>query len=187
MSPPKRNAPSFEEPWKKGTARSGEGGIRTPDAGFTDITVFETAAFNRSATSPRQSITPIPHSLQEMFPLPIVAPGLEPRPAGDGLRERRGAPRRRPVLPDVSSVGTRSRSDTLAQASPMIRSTPRASVKTARSSLARAPWKRRRDVSDGRLAAGPGSGSHEIIAGGTRTKGETMFLRTPGVIGPWPW
>jgi hypothetical protein len=30
---------------------SGEGGIRTPDAGITDITVFETAAFNRSAPS----------------------------------------------------------------------------------------------------------------------------------------
>ena len=34
----------------------GEGGIRTPDAGFTDITVFETAAFNRSATSPPTSL-----------------------------------------------------------------------------------------------------------------------------------
>ena len=39
---------------------SGEGGIRTPDAGITDITVFETAAFNRSATSPRRSIPPLP-------------------------------------------------------------------------------------------------------------------------------
>jgi hypothetical protein len=39
------------------TAGSGEGGIRTPDAGFTDITVFETAAFNRSATSPRRILT----------------------------------------------------------------------------------------------------------------------------------
>jgi hypothetical protein len=39
---------------------SGEGGIRTPDAGITDITVFETAAFNRSATSPRKSIPPLP-------------------------------------------------------------------------------------------------------------------------------
>jgi hypothetical protein len=35
---------------------SGEGGIRTPDAGITDITVFETAAFNHSATSPRKSV-----------------------------------------------------------------------------------------------------------------------------------
>src|SRR4028119_1488516 len=35
----------------------GEGGIRTPDAGITDITVFETAAFNRSATSPRTSLS----------------------------------------------------------------------------------------------------------------------------------
>ena len=39
---------------------SGEGGIRTPDAGITDITVFETAAFNHSATSPRESIPPLP-------------------------------------------------------------------------------------------------------------------------------
>jgi hypothetical protein len=41
---------------------SGEGGIRTPDAGITDITVFETAAFNHSATSPRESVpfTPYP-------------------------------------------------------------------------------------------------------------------------------
>ena len=39
---------------------SGEGGIRTPDAGITDITVFETAAFNHSATSPRKSIPPLP-------------------------------------------------------------------------------------------------------------------------------
>ena len=37
---------------------SGEGGIRTPDAGITDITVFETAAFNHSATSPRRSVPP---------------------------------------------------------------------------------------------------------------------------------
>jgi hypothetical protein len=35
----------------------GEGGIRTPDAGITDVTVFETAAFNHSATSPRQSVS----------------------------------------------------------------------------------------------------------------------------------
>ena len=35
----------------------GEGGIRTPDAGITDVTVFETAAFNHSATSPRESVS----------------------------------------------------------------------------------------------------------------------------------
>jgi hypothetical protein len=35
---------------------SGEGGIRTPDAGITDVTVFETAAFNHSATSPGKSV-----------------------------------------------------------------------------------------------------------------------------------
>jgi hypothetical protein len=37
--------------------KGGEGGIRTPDAGVTDVTVFETAAFNHSATSPRQSVS----------------------------------------------------------------------------------------------------------------------------------
>ena len=36
---------------------SGEGGIRTPDAGITDVTVFETAAFNHSATSPPLSVS----------------------------------------------------------------------------------------------------------------------------------
>ena len=35
----------------------GEGGIRTPDAGITDVTVFETAAFNHSATSPSLSVS----------------------------------------------------------------------------------------------------------------------------------
>ena len=40
--------------------RCGEGGIRTPDAGITDVTVFETAAFNHSATSPRESVPPPP-------------------------------------------------------------------------------------------------------------------------------
>ena len=38
-------------------SKRGEGGIRTPDAGITDVTVFETAAFNHSATSPRQSVS----------------------------------------------------------------------------------------------------------------------------------
>ena len=49
---------------RKGKSRteptSGEGGIRTPDAGITDITVFETAAFNHSATSPQESVPPTP-------------------------------------------------------------------------------------------------------------------------------
>jgi hypothetical protein len=40
--------------------QSGEGGIRTPDAGITDVTVFETAAFNRSATSPHLSVSTHP-------------------------------------------------------------------------------------------------------------------------------
>jgi hypothetical protein len=63
---------------RKGRSRvgpaSGEGGIRTPDAGITDITVFETAAFNHSATSPRESLPPTPfnchrktaHTLHEL-------------------------------------------------------------------------------------------------------------------------
>ena len=41
----------------RGAQRRGEGGIRTPDAGITDVTVFETAAFNHSATSPRKSVS----------------------------------------------------------------------------------------------------------------------------------
>ncbi len=36
------------------TVRSGEGGIRTLDGPNRPITVFETAAFNRSATSPER-------------------------------------------------------------------------------------------------------------------------------------
>jgi hypothetical protein len=34
-------------------ALSGRGGIRTPETGFARLTVFKTAAFNRSATLPR--------------------------------------------------------------------------------------------------------------------------------------
>ncbi len=37
--------------------QSGEGGIRTPGAGITDATVFETAALVHSATSPPGSLT----------------------------------------------------------------------------------------------------------------------------------
>jgi hypothetical protein len=32
---------------------NGRGGIRTPETGFARLTVFKTAAFNRSATLPR--------------------------------------------------------------------------------------------------------------------------------------
>ena len=46
----------------------GEGGIRTPDAGITDVTVFETAAFNHSATSPRQSVSTGPRSFNRKPP-----------------------------------------------------------------------------------------------------------------------
>jgi hypothetical protein len=49
---------SLDQKPKGRKTHSGEGGIRTPDAGFTDVTVFETAAFNHSATSPRKSIPP---------------------------------------------------------------------------------------------------------------------------------
>jgi hypothetical protein len=34
---------------------SGRGGIRTPETGVARLTVFKTAAFNRSATLPRSS------------------------------------------------------------------------------------------------------------------------------------
>jgi hypothetical protein len=47
--------------------RGGEGGIRTPDAGITDVTVFETAAFNHSATSPRQSVSTAPHHFNRLY------------------------------------------------------------------------------------------------------------------------
>src|SRR5215210_8624281 len=46
----------------------GEGGIRTPDAGITDVTVFETAAFNHSATSPRQSVSTVPRPFNYIPP-----------------------------------------------------------------------------------------------------------------------
>src|SRR3954466_11911534 len=52
--------------------RSGEGGIRTPDAGITDVTVFETAAFNHSATSPRQSIQPPPNPSKHPVRRPLT-------------------------------------------------------------------------------------------------------------------
>jgi hypothetical protein len=45
----------------------GEGGIRTPDAGITDVTVFETAAFNHSATSPRQSVSTRPLPFNRIY------------------------------------------------------------------------------------------------------------------------
>ena len=47
---------------------SGEGGIRTPDAGITDVTVFETAAFNHSATSPWQSVSTRPRPFNHLSP-----------------------------------------------------------------------------------------------------------------------
>jgi hypothetical protein len=50
-------------------SESGEGGIRTPDAGITDVTVFETAAFNHSATSPSQSVSTQPRPFNHTSPL----------------------------------------------------------------------------------------------------------------------
>jgi hypothetical protein len=52
---------------------SGEGGIRTPDAGITDVTVFETAAFNHSATSPLLSVSTRPHPFNH--PLSVLSAG----------------------------------------------------------------------------------------------------------------
>ena len=51
--------------------KCGEGGIRTPDAGITDVTVFETAAFNRSATSPLLSVSTHPPPFNYLL-LPIL-------------------------------------------------------------------------------------------------------------------
>ena len=45
------------EPEGRSVLKRGEGGIRTPDAGIADVTVFETAAFNHSATSLRESVS----------------------------------------------------------------------------------------------------------------------------------
>jgi hypothetical protein len=53
---------------RRPTACRGEGGIRTPDAGITDVTVFETAAFNHSATSPRQSVSTEPRPFNRFSP-----------------------------------------------------------------------------------------------------------------------
>ena len=51
----------------------GEGGIRTPDAGITDVTVFETAAFNHSATSPSQSVSTGPRPFNRFTPCAITS------------------------------------------------------------------------------------------------------------------
>ena len=62
------------------TARPrGEGGIRTPDAGITDVTVFETAAFNHSATSPRQSVSTASRYFNRTIVCPIASPNSKPR------------------------------------------------------------------------------------------------------------
>jgi hypothetical protein len=49
------------------SSKRGEGGIRTPDAGITDVTVFETAAFNHSATSPWQSVSTWPSPFNHTY------------------------------------------------------------------------------------------------------------------------
>ena len=51
----------------------GEGGIRTPDAGITDVTVFETAAFNHSATCPWQSVSTWPRPFNYTSPSTIIS------------------------------------------------------------------------------------------------------------------
>jgi hypothetical protein len=84
--------------------KCGEGGIRTPDAGITDVTVFETAAFNHSATSPWQSVSTWPRpfnriSSQRSCPTTVYLdlqfiptariisfPAHEPRPASSVSR-----------------------------------------------------------------------------------------------------
>ncbi len=63
-------------------SKSGEGGIRTPDAGITDVTVFETAAFNRSATSPLPSLSTHPQPFNHprtRLPLFILLPQVHSR------------------------------------------------------------------------------------------------------------
>jgi hypothetical protein len=61
----------LKRPERADRLKSGEGGIRTPDAGITDVTVFETAAFNHSATSPPLSLSthpwPFNHPLRSTF------------------------------------------------------------------------------------------------------------------------
>ncbi len=49
------NANARPHRWERASScrTGGEGGIRTPETGDTRLTVFETAAFNHSATSPR--------------------------------------------------------------------------------------------------------------------------------------
>ena len=56
-----------------GAVSRGEGGIRTPDARITDVTVFETAAFNHSATSPRKSVSTRtrPFNHNDLAPQPL--------------------------------------------------------------------------------------------------------------------
>src|SRR5271165_2237926 len=60
------------------TTRNGRGGIRTPETRITRLTVFKTAAFNRSATLPRD--------------LRCYAPGLPTSP------QRRAQTGRAPTL-----------------------------------------------------------------------------------------
>ena len=60
--------------------KRGEGGIRTPDAGIADVTVFETAAFNHSATSPRQSVSTVSRSFNHTSVFTIVLYNLVPQP-----------------------------------------------------------------------------------------------------------
>jgi cation diffusion facilitator family transporter len=66
-------------------SNGGEGGIRTPDAGITDVTVFETAAFNHSATSPSPSVSTHPRPFNHRATLQEnLSPLAKPNLAGRG-------------------------------------------------------------------------------------------------------
>ena len=82
---------------------SGEGGIRTPDAGITDVTVFETAAFNHSATSPGQSVSTGPRPFNRISPSTIVFHNPVPRsPVYSGGPDRLvSRPRTSASSPDI--------------------------------------------------------------------------------------
>src|SRR3954468_13898050 len=74
-------APPRRQPRMRSELVSGGGGIRTLVRGLTPETVFETAAFNHSATPPRAGILvlePDPARAQpaDGFLAPVIAPGI---------------------------------------------------------------------------------------------------------------
>src|SRR5829696_272441 len=86
----------------------GEGGIRTPDAGITDVTVFETAAFNHSATSPGQSVSSCPCPFNHVSPSTIVVHNPLPRSRvhSDSADHLTSCPRTSTGTPDISGQKT---------------------------------------------------------------------------------